>query len=114
MQSHTSLVLEAMPFLSALSVSTVLLPSCHVLQPQVVGNCRQNHPSHSLVHVCSYHLTDNKKTQMRMKRLNFVVYRVVEDNDEIKALKKEVETFGSSFEMPGFDIGNQSTTNGFH
>jgi len=39
--------------------------------------------------------------------------RVVESSTEIAELKKEVEKFGSGFEMPGFDAKNL-TGNGYH
>lgn len=39
--------------------------------------------------------------------------RVVEGSEDIAELKKEVEKFGSSFEMPGFDAKNL-TVNGYH
>ena len=40
--------------------------------------------------------------------------RAIEGSEAIKDLRAEVETFGSKFEMPGFEIGSKATANGFH
>ena len=40
--------------------------------------------------------------------------RAIEGSQEIADLKKEVETFGSNFEMPGFEIGSKAIANGYH
>ncbi len=46
--------------------------------------------------------------------LNKLSCRAIEGSQEIRDLKKEVETFGSNFEMPGFEIGSKAVANGYH
>ena len=43
----------------------------------------------------------------------YVQCRAAESSKEIAELKKEVEKFGSNFEMPGFDA-KKLTVNGYH